>query len=57
MILSKSNYDKWPVIDVPGAGSAAVKGWDACTERLLQAIATRGAKKNRVGGRVLSRRG
>jgi mannose-6-phosphate isomerase class I len=43
--VSKSNYDKWPVIDVPGAGNAAVLGWDACTQRLLQAIATRGGKR------------
>jgi hypothetical protein len=43
--VSKSNYDKWPVIDVPGAGAAAVLGWNACADRLRQAIATRAGKK------------
>jgi mannose-6-phosphate isomerase len=43
--VSKSNYDKFPVIHVPGTGTAAVLGWDACAERLLQAIVLRGVRK------------
>jgi mannose-6-phosphate isomerase class I len=35
-------YDRSPRVDVPGAGGAAVAGWDAIAARLRRAIAGRG---------------
>jgi mannose-6-phosphate isomerase class I len=41
----KSNYDKFPVVAVPGAAGECVAGWDGCTERLRQAITQRSARR------------
>lgn len=35
------NYDKFPVVPVPGGDGACVRGWDAIAERLGRAIAGR----------------
>jgi mannose-6-phosphate isomerase class I len=43
--VNKSNYDKFPVVDVPGAEGAWVQGWDAIAERLRFAVASRTRKK------------
>jgi mannose-6-phosphate isomerase class I len=41
--MNKPNYDKFPTIAVPGKASACMAGWDACAERLRQALAQRNA--------------
>ena len=43
--MRKSNYDKFPVVDVPGLPDACVAGWDDIAERLLVAIKSRAARK------------
>jgi mannose-6-phosphate isomerase class I len=43
--MTQSNYDKFPVIDVPDSANACVTGWDAIAEQLRQAIARRSARK------------
>ncbi len=42
---SKSNYDKFPVIDVPQGVNACVAGYENCARRLQQAIARRRTRK------------
>src|SRR6266498_2950601 len=44
-IVRRSNYDKFPFIDVPSGGGACVEGWEACAQRLQAEIAKRGAAK------------
>lgn len=41
----KTDYDKFPVVNIPGAGGACVAGWDAIAERLQEAVASRRARK------------
>lgn len=43
--MRKPNYDKYPCVEVPGGEGACVGGWDACLDRLCQAIARRNAAK------------
>lgn len=43
--VKQSNYDKFPKLAVPHSAGACVAGWEACTRRLNQTIAQRGAKK------------
>jgi len=43
--MRRSNYDKFPVVSIPGAATACVTGWDAIASRLANAIAARGARK------------
>ena len=37
----KSNYDKYPSIQVPGGEGQCVRGWDAAVARLREAVAAR----------------
>ena len=43
-----SNYDKFPVVEVPGGAGACAAGWDAIARRLSEAVAQRGARKTVV---------
>ncbi|MBU6398950.1 MAG: class I mannose-6-phosphate isomerase [Verrucomicrobia bacterium] len=43
------NYDKAPVVSVPGAAGACVTGWDAVAGRLREAVAGRNARRTVVG--------
>lgn len=38
--MRKSNYDKFPVVAVPGSDQACVSGWDAIAHRLRHALPT-----------------
>ena len=46
--MRKSNYDKFPSVPVPNSANAGVSGWQACSERLREAIAKRGSRKTTV---------
>lgn len=46
--MRTSNYDKFPVINVPGGGQACVSGWEAIADCLRRAIANRAAQKTVV---------
>lgn len=39
--MRKSNYDKFPVVTVPGGEAACVQGWDEIANRLRQEISPR----------------
>ena len=39
--MRKSNYDKFPCVEVPGAGEACVAGWEAIGRRLRAAVEAR----------------
>lgn len=43
--MRKPNYDKYPCVDVPGGEGCCISGWEACLDRLRQAIARQGASK------------
>jgi mannose-6-phosphate isomerase class I len=43
--MRKSNYDKFPYVQVPGGENCCVEGWADIVERLRQAIAERAAGK------------
>lgn len=43
--MKASNYDRFPVLDVPNRAAALVHGWEACAERLNRAVAERGSKR------------
>jgi mannose-6-phosphate isomerase class I len=43
--VRKTNYDKFPVVSVPGGAQACVTGWVAIATRLQQAIDRRAARK------------
>lgn len=43
--MRRSNYDKFPVVSVPGDPERCVTGWDAIASRLADAIAQRDARK------------
>lgn len=45
---SSSNYDKFPLIDVPESADRCVQGWQAVCERLQGAIARRGGARTVV---------
>lgn len=43
--MRKSNYDKFPYVQVPGGENCCVEGWRDIAERLRQAIAKRDTRK------------
>lgn len=43
--MNTGNYDKFPVVDVPGSADACVVGWDRIAERLRSAIGRRDSRK------------
>ena len=43
--MRRSNYDKYPCVEVPGGDGAAVAGWEGIAERLRQAVAERGRRR------------
>ena len=43
--MRRSNYDRYPCIDVPGGEGAAVSGWGGIVSRLRQAVVARGSNK------------
>ncbi|MCX6925541.1 MAG: mannose-6-phosphate isomerase, partial [Verrucomicrobia bacterium] len=43
--MRRSNYDKFPCVEVPGCDGSAVTGWESIAARLRQAVAARGANK------------
>ena len=43
--MRRSNYDKYPYVEVPGGGGTAVTGWEGIAARLRQAVAARGLAK------------
>jgi mannose-6-phosphate isomerase class I len=43
--VRKSNYDKFPSVQVPGEEKAAVQGWDAIGNRLRQAVSERNQRR------------
>ena len=43
--MSRSNYDKQPVVDVPGGEGRCVTGWDAVCEKLKEAVSARSAPR------------
>ncbi|HWQ93372.1 MAG TPA: class I mannose-6-phosphate isomerase [Clostridia bacterium] len=43
--MRKLNYDKYPSVEVPRSQDACVRGWDACIERLRQAVSRRNATR------------
>ena len=45
MTTNRSNYEKCPVVDVPGGAGACVAGWDAIAVRLREAIDRRGSRR------------
>jgi mannose-6-phosphate isomerase class I len=46
--MRRSNYDKFPTVDVPRGDGACVQGWDAIADRLRQAVGARGVGKTVV---------
>ena len=45
MTVRKSNYDKFPLVAVPGADDACVTGWEAIGQRLRPAALAGGRAK------------
>ena len=43
--MRKSNYDKFPFVEVPNGQNCCVQGWSNIADRLKQAISERGEKK------------
>jgi mannose-6-phosphate isomerase class I len=43
--MKRSTYDRFPVVTVPGSEGMCVAGWEAIADRLLQAVALRGAAR------------
>jgi mannose-6-phosphate isomerase class I len=43
--VRKPNYDKYPFVDVPAGDGHCVSGWEACADRLRQAVNQRNASK------------
>jgi mannose-6-phosphate isomerase class I len=43
--MNRSNYDKFPKVDIPNSAGRCVVGWEACANRLQRAIAIRGADR------------
>lgn len=43
--MRKSNYDKFPVVEVPNGAGKCAAGWDACLNRLQEAIRERTPRK------------
>ncbi len=46
--MTRSNYDRHPIIDVPNSADACVTGWDGIASRLSQAIARRAGRRTVV---------
>ncbi|HYG24222.1 MAG TPA: class I mannose-6-phosphate isomerase [Verrucomicrobiae bacterium] len=43
--MKRSNYDKFPKINVPNGAGACVEGWGQCARRLQQAVAKRDSSR------------
>lgn len=46
--MRPTNYDKFPVLDIPNGAAHCVQGWANCVERLNRAVAERGAGRTVV---------
>jgi len=43
--MRRSNYDKYPYVEVPDGDGAAVTGWEGIAQRLREAVAARGSMR------------